>query len=131
MNIPVLPAIAYSIAALSMAACTQTEPANAPLTQAAAAIVVGEPVSCVNLTSIHDTKAWDDRTIDFVMNNGTRYRNALPYRCATLGFEQRFGYKTTTSQLCSSDTITVLPTGSSIPGPTCSLGEFVPVRLGG
>jgi succinyl-diaminopimelate desuccinylase len=69
--------------------------------------------------------------IDFVMNDGTRYRNTLAGRCPNLGFDQRFAYKTATSALCDVDTITVLPTGSSIPGPTCGLGKFAPVKLAG
>jgi hypothetical protein len=69
--------------------------------------------------------------IDFHMRNGKVYRNTLPMSCPNLGFEQRFSYKTTTGQLCSVDTITVLIQGSSIPGPTCGLSQFAPVTLAG
>ncbi len=52
----------------------------------------------------------------------------LPNGCPGLGFEERFAYKTTIGQLCSTDIITVLRTGG-INGPSCGLGEFVPVEL--
>ena len=63
------------------------------------------------------------------MRGGATYRNTLPGRCPGLGFEQRFAYRTTIDQLCSLDTITVLQSGSSIPGPTCGLGKFMPVTM--
>ncbi len=124
-------AAAAAVATLSISACARTAPANTPpLKHAAApAVAVGAPVSCVQTNLIDQTKVWNDRTIDFIMRGGTRYRNTLPMNCGTLGFDQRFSYHTTTGQLCDVDTITVLPTGSSIPGPTCGLGKFVPVKL--
>jgi hypothetical protein len=124
-------ALSAAVATLTLAGCTQEGPRRQPVIKAQAAVAVGRPVNCIQTTLIHDTKVWDDYTIDFVMNNGTRYRNTLAGRCPNLGFDQRFAYKTTTGSLCDVDTITVLPTGSSIPGPTCGLGKFVPVRLAG
>jgi len=124
-------ALSAALAMLALAGCTREGPGQQPVIKAAPAVAVGKPVSCIQTNLIHDTKVWDDYTIDFVMTDGTRYRNTLAGRCPNLGFEQRFAYKTATSSLCSVDTITVLPTGSSIPGPTCGLGKFVPVKLAG
>jgi hypothetical protein len=118
------------VAALAVSGCTQTgTPGEGFVSKAPAATVAGEPVSCVQTTLIRNTRVWDDQTIDFVMSNGTRYRNTLPNRCPTLGFEEKFAYTTATTSLCDLDTITVLPTGSSVAGPTCGLGKFVPVTL--
>lgn len=123
-------AVSALVAVLGLSGCARTgAPGEQFVSKAPAATVVGEPVNCVQTNLIHDTRVWDDRTIDFVMVGGTRYRNTLPGRCPNLGFDQRFAYKTATNSLCSIDTITVLPTGSSIPGPTCGLGKFVPVKL--
>jgi hypothetical protein len=72
----------------------------------------------------------DDRTIDFRVTGGRHYRNTLPYRCPELGFERRFAYTLRTSQLCSTDIITVLHSDGPR-GASCGLGEFVPVEIEG
>jgi hypothetical protein len=123
-------ALTLAAGILSVAGCTQAGPASASSRRTPpAAVAAGEPVDCVHTRLIDDTRVFGDRTIDFHMLNGTIYRNTLPHSCPNLGFDERFAYKTTTGQLCSLDTITVLPTGSSIPGPTCGLGQFQPVKL--
>jgi hypothetical protein len=123
-------ALTAGLAGLSVTACTQS-PAASPSTSARhappTAVAAGPAVDCVQTSLIDNTRVYGDSTIDFHMRNGVIYRNTLPHSCPNLGFDERFGYKTTTGQLCSIDTITVLPTGSSIPGPTCGLGKFQPV----
>ena len=96
-----------------------------------AAVPAGAPVSCIPLTAIRETQVRDDRTIDFVMR-GRRppaYRVVLPYACPEFGFERRFAYTTSLSQLCSSDIITVLRTGPLMRGASCGLAPFQPVTL--
>jgi hypothetical protein len=90
----------------------------------------GEAVDCVQLRSIRTTNVRDDHTIDFVMNGGKIFRNTLPYNCPSLGFEKRFLYKTSVSQLCSVDIITVLwNNGPGLqPGASCGLGKFQPME---
>ena len=89
-------------------------------------VAVGEPVDCINPRLIRSTHVRDDQTIDFEMNGNTIYRNTLPYKCSSLGFEERFAYKLSTSQLCSVDIITVLQSfgGGLSQGPSCGLGKF-------
>lgn len=90
-------------------------------------VPVGEPVSCITPSNIRSTHVIDDQTIDFEMAGGTVYRNALPYRCPGLGFEERFAYKLSTNQLCSVDIITVLHNfgaGGFSQGASCGLGQF-------
>jgi hypothetical protein len=122
-------ALSLVAAAAALAACT-AQADRAEEVRAPAAVAVGEPVSCIETSLISDTRVHDDRTIDFEMRGGRLYRNTLPYRCSSLGFEERFGYKTTIGRLCSTDTITVLQSGG-INGPTCGLGRFVPIQLTG
>lgn len=110
------------------AACT-SPPEREPEIRAPAASVTGEPVSCISTTRLRETRVHDDYTIDFHMTDGKVYRNTMAHRCAGLGFEERFGYQTTISQLCNTDTITVLHSGGGVPGPTCGLEKFVPVKL--
>jgi hypothetical protein len=89
----------------------------------------GKPVSCVNLSNIRSTSVHGDSIIDFKMTGGKVYRNTLPMSCPSLGFEERFLYKTSTSQLCSVDIITVLQSPGLSQGPSCGLGQFQPVKL--
>lgn len=95
-----------------------------------AATPAGAPESCIRLIDIRETRVRDDRTIDFIMRGRDRvYRNTLPHACPSLGFEQRFSYATSLSQLCSADIITVLYVGPLMRGASCGLGEFQPVTL--
>ena len=88
----------------------------------------GKAVSCVNLSSIRNTEVRDDRTIDFIMNGRKIYRNRMEHSCPGLGSEKRFLYKTSLSQLCSVDIITVLYSSPNLnPGASCGLGMFQPM----
>jgi len=90
----------------------------------------GAPVTCIPLQQIDRTEVRDDRTIDFVLRGRQVYRNVLPAACPELGFEQRFSYATSLSQLCSLDIITVLrQIGGVSRGASCGLGTFQPVTL--
>lgn len=112
----------------ALAACTaqmDREPAAADIPPGN---VAGEAVSCIQTNRIENTSVHGDETIDFEMIDGTVYRNTLPNRCYSLGFEERFAYEVNTSQLCSLDTITVLHSDGSR-GTTCGLGEFLPIEF--
>ena len=87
-----------------------------------------EPVRCVALSRIDRTEVIDDRTIAFFMRGRDIYINHLDVECPRLDRERRFSYRTSTGQLCSIDTITVIEnTGFGIgPGVSCRLGMFVP-----
>ena len=94
-----------------------------------AATPEGKAISCVPIQSIRDTRVHGDSIIDFHMTGGKVYRNTLPYSCPSLGFEERFLYKTSTSELCSVDVITVLQSPGLSQGASCGLGQFQPVKL--
>jgi len=114
-------------ATLAVSACTAETETGAEV-RAPAVTVAGAPVNCIQSSRIRNTVVHDDYTIDFVMAGGDVYRNTLPNRCPGLGFEERFAYEVSAGQLCRVDTITVLQSGAAGRGPTCGLGEFVPVR---
>ena len=122
---PIMLLIAAAVAPL--AGCT-TEPGTTPASRAPAAAAVGEPVNCVSTGSIDNTRVHDDRTIDFHLLGGDVYRNTLPHRCPSLGFEERFAYRTNSSQLCSVDVIAVLYSDGQR-GAGCGLGPFLPVKI--
>ena len=89
---------------------------------------VGKPESCIQISSIRETRVRDDRTIDFYTNGRRVYRNSLPQSCPSLGFEERFSYTTSLSQLCSTDIITVLYEAPLMRGASCGLGSFQPIE---
>lgn len=87
----------------------------------------GPPVNCIQPSRIRETRVRGDRTIDFYMVGGKVYRNVLPFACPELGFEERFGYKTSIDQLCSVDSITVVHSTPPYRGASCGLGPFQPI----
>jgi hypothetical protein len=111
---------------VAVAGCTQDDrPARAQQTM----IPAGEPVTCVTLSQLRETRVIDDQTIDFIMRDGTILRNTLPNRCPSLGFERAFSYSTSLNRLCNVDIITVVAQGGGPRrGASCGLGVFVPVK---
>ena len=90
----------------------------------------GAAKDCIRLTDIRETRVRSDSVIDFRTSARQWYRNTLPYRCPSLGFEERFSYSTSLNQLCSVDTITVLyASGGLSRGASCGLGKFQPVEI--
>ncbi len=95
-----------------------------------AATPAGAPVSCIPLVQIQESRVRDDWTIDFRVSGTKWYRNTLPNRCYSLGFEKAFSYQTSLSQLCNVDIITVFASGpGGGPRGSCGLGQFQPVTL--
>jgi hypothetical protein len=99
--------------------------------QVPAAVDIGEPVSCIQTHSIRESRVRSDKVIDFRTGGNKWYRNTLPYACPSLGFEEKFLFKTSISQLCSVDVITVLHSygGGLDRGSSCGLGKFQPVQI--
>jgi hypothetical protein len=89
----------------------------------------GEARNCVDLMRIDRTEVVDNDTVLFYMRNGTVFRNELRHSCPTLGFEERFMYRTTLTQLCDIDVITVLQDVGFgfMPTASCGLGKFEPI----
>lgn len=96
-----------------------------------AAREIGKPVSCIQLSSIQESRVRSDSVIDFRVNGKKWYRNTLPHSCPSLGFEERYSHRTSINQLCSVDIIRVLHSygGNLQEGAGCGLGKFQPVEL--
>lgn len=125
MSVPVSSALRMGLA---VALISLVAPATAK-TKADNLVASGKPVDCVQINSIRQTDVRDDRTIDFILNGNKVYRNTLPNSCPSLGFERRFMYKTSLSQLCSVDIITVLYSSPNLMrGASCGLGQFQPMQ---
>jgi hypothetical protein len=76
------------------------------------------------ITSLDQSEVYGDSTIDFHTKDGKIFRNTLPSSCPQLGFEEKFSYATSTSQLCSTDIVTVLISPGITRGSSCGLGQF-------
>ena len=89
--------------------------------------VTGSARTCVPLTAIRNSRVLSDRVIDFDNGGRTGYRVVLSQSCPQLGFEQRFAYETSLSQLCAQDIITVLQGTPPMRGASCGLAPFQPI----
>jgi hypothetical protein len=87
----------------------------------------GPPVDCISTINLH-SQVRSDRVIDLTSGRKA-WRNTLPNACPSLAVERAFSYRTHTSQLCSTDIITVIQTPGLSTGPSCGLGRFQPVTL--
>lgn len=91
--------------------------------------VTGPARSCVPLAQIRNSRVLSDRVIDFSTGAGrSGYRVVLDQPCPQLGFEQRFTYGTSLTQLCAQDIITVLQGPQIMRGASCGLAPFTPIE---
>jgi hypothetical protein len=124
-------AILASGAAALVAGCTDedighvTRPTDWSI---GAAAFAGPPVDCIEQARVRATTIRDERTIDFVMDDGRLLRNRLPFACAGLTWSSRFTYRTALPRLCSTDTIT-LTNAEGRAAANCGLGAFQPVAV--
>ncbi len=120
---------AAPVALLAVGGCHHQMEDDDFVSDAPAVEVIGDPVDCLPIGSIRNSTVHDDYTIDFEVGSKT-YRNTLPHRCPSLGFEEAFTYETSLTRLCSTDIIYVLRrTGGELErGAGCGLGKFVPVE---
>ncbi len=79
---------------------------------------------CISLHAIRNTRVIDGSTIVFEMGGNKVLVNRLPRKCPGLAFEKRFAYRTSLSQLCNTDVITVITSIGR--GASCGLGFFEP-----
>ena len=123
MRLPVLAACCLiAVAAPGAARDRNVVPAATP---------AGEPRNCVPITQLRESLVRSDRVIDFRTTGGRDrfYRVTLPQSCPGLGFERRFSYGTSLSQLCAQDIITVLYQTGPVRGASCGLAPFQPVTI--
>jgi hypothetical protein len=114
-----------------LGATLSASPAIAKKREIPIATPTGAAVNCISIPQIRETRVRSESVIDFRAGGKKWYRNILPNSCPSLGFEERFSYRTSLNQLCAVDTIAVLQTygGHLQEGPRCGLGKFQPVEL--
>lgn len=121
---------APTLAVVGLAFAAFAAPGAARERSVPAAIPEGPPVNCIPIRQIRQSQVRSDTVIDFMMTNRRVFRQSLPAGgCPQLGFERRFGYRTTIGRLCAGDIITVLPNPPVGGGASCALGSFRPVTL--
>jgi hypothetical protein len=86
---------------------------------------------CINIHRIRNTEVVDDSNILFYERGDRVYLNRLPHRCPGLRVNRTFMYRTSMSQLCDLDIITVLYDQGFgfMPGASCGLGRFYPITM--
>lgn len=116
-------------AAAMPAACSM--PMQPPPSQAAAAQlagrIAGAPESCVSTEPTDSLHALDAQTIAYGSGR-TVYVNRLPAACPGIRPMSTLITEVYGSRLCRGDRVRGLEQGSTIPGPACILGDWVPYR---
>ncbi|WP_066800913.1 DUF6491 family protein [Sphingomonas soli] len=125
---------AIILGALALAGCAaQADPAQSrkqeraerELAKALEGRVAGEPTDCISSMGSNGPQIIDANTL--LYRQGSRvWRNDLDGGCPGLDPGDTLIIEVHGSQLCRRDMIRVREPGSSILGPSCSLGKFTP-----
>jgi hypothetical protein len=114
--------------ALPLAACTaQPAPIGDARTNTLAGRVAGPAQSCVPTQPTRNLQIVDESTLVYG-SGGTVYLNHLRAACPGLNPTTTLIFDLHASQYCSGDHFRTIETGSSVPGPVCLLGDWVPYR---
>jgi hypothetical protein len=122
---------------LTLAACGEMDSTPAPLTDKQAETlnkqlagkVAGAPQNCISDFNANNMIRVSDDILLYRVSGNLVYRNNLRSSCPGLARDsdivvtKQFG-----SQKCRGDLLRLVDRTSGIPGPFCSLGEFVPYR---
>jgi hypothetical protein len=123
--------IPLTVLAGACAACTAGPAPGARDEQALAAElaerVEGEGQRCI-ASSPSRALAYGDRRTILYREGRTLWVNRLDAECPGLGPHATLIVETNGSSYCHGDRVRALPSGSSIPSPTCILRDFVPYR---
>jgi hypothetical protein len=132
--------IIFSLLVLPLAAlasCGEIDSAPVPLTEKQTALlakelggkVAGEPVRCISDFSTTNMIRVSDGILLYRSSGNLVYKNNLRSKCPGLARDsdiivsEQFG-----GQKCRGDLLKLVDRTSGIPGPVCSLGDFVPYR---
>jgi hypothetical protein len=88
----------------------------------------GPPVSCVNQRLLRGNRSVGEGAIVFEASNNLIYVNRPPAGCPELDSGRTLITRTTTSQLCRGDIVTVVDPVAGFSYGSCGLGDFQPYR---
>lgn len=128
---------AFILPLIILAACGKMDSKPVPLTEKQterldkelAGKVAGTPVKCISDFSTPSTIRISDDILLYRVSRNLVYKNNLRSSCPGLARDndvivsEQFG-----SQKCNGDLVRLVDRSSGIPGPVCSLGDFVPYR---
>jgi hypothetical protein len=100
---------------------------SAALERQLAERVAGEPDRCVPRIGATALHAVDRQTVVYD-TPGTLWVNRLRGGCPGLRPDAAIVIETSGDSYCRNDRFRTIEVGSSIPGPTCLLGDFTPYR---
>lgn len=120
-----------------LAACGEVDSTPKPLTDKQSALlskelagkVAGKPVNCISDFNATNMVRISDDILLYRVSGNLVYKNNLRSSCPGLARDndiivsEQFG-----GQKCRGDLLKLVDRTSGIPGPVCSLGEFVPYR---
>ena len=122
---------------MTLAACGAMESTPVPLTEKQtqrldkelAGKIAGKPMTCISTFNAENMVRISDDILLYRVSGNLVYKNNLRSSCPGLGRDsdivvmEQFG-----GQKCRGDLVRLVDRTSGIPGPVCSLGEFVPYR---
>lgn len=125
--------VAWIMGALALAGCTPSSEmrasrqaeASASLAKELDGRVAGKPANCIGNTTSIRPMIIDENTILY-REGGRVWRNDLAAACPRLNPYNTIITEVQGGQLCRNDRFRVLEPGTTIPGPYCRLGQFVP-----
>lgn len=129
MKSSIFPIVALALAATAGAAAKDKD-GNAEMSERAAAELAkfertGEMRSCLNLTSIREIDAIDERLLLVRVGGDEYYMNAFSTRCTGAGQSwNHIQYETGLAQLCSNQIIKVVDTANGSVQGSCGLNQF-------
>ena len=113
------------LAACGVFAVAASLPPEARLDRVLEGRVAGKPVNCINLRDIQSSQIIDRTAIVYSVGSKL-YVNRPRIGANSLDRDDILLTRTSTSQLCSIDTVRLIDRGGMFPRGFVSLGEFVP-----
>ena len=112
-----------------LAACSQPpHPPGSSLGELATSHSVGPARTCITTNSAENLRVIDPQTVAYG-NGQTIWINRLAAECPALSAVNTVIVEAGTGgQYCRGDRVRGLEVGAMIPGPSCSLGDWVPYR---
>ena len=89
---------------------------------------VGPPVSCVSMRTLQGNRSVGEGAIVFDGPPGRKWVNRPPGGCPTLDSGRALRVRTSGSQLCRNDIVTILDPVSGSEYGGCGLGDFEPYK---
>jgi|SRR5688572_13100520 hypothetical protein len=115
---------------LVLASCSPVAPAPAgsdPFARELAGRIAGPSQTCVSAVQNQGLRAVDSQTIAYELGR-TMWVNRLDHACSAISPHNGIIVDVHSAQYCRGDRIRGFEPGAIIPGPSCTLRDWVPYR---